>query len=349
MNINRAVVKAMAGCALCVHLLGVQSAPLSDFQDTSGFISVLRSGESADPYFSMKALWVLSHDRSGATPPDEQQTAMRLLSAMRPEQQADGSFGRSCRQAPDLPWTTCNTADADDLMAALWVYCVVRYAPDEPVWNASGLKALDHLARLWDPDRQVFRLFANQNDALFIDNMELLHLLPTLQHRNTLKRFRSAAASQGHTAAQSPGLALFEQLKPLRLKTGIEQTFSVSLVRDMFPHHLASPGRLPGVDFYPHLVASLYIWMSGWQPALTARSHWRQWWALTGQAWLRQEVDPYPWALTAMVASQLGPSALAQWLNVVCIHRKNIRWTVLDEAIWLRYRKQQVCDAGAAL
>jgi hypothetical protein len=319
----------------------------SGYQDDTGAMTVTRKGDFADPYFAMKALWVMGYGKTTPPEPKEQEVALRLMKWMLPLQLPNGSFERYCKASnhnTGTSWKTCKAADADDVMTALWVYCVLRYAPpDDPAWNASAARSLTLLATLWDEGRNVFRLFPNNQEALFIDNLELFELLPSISNPVALKRLFPNAAE----AAKSPALSLFQNGISNKLKNGIEKTFEIKLTTQTYPKRLASPGQLPGLNFYPHVVAPIFIWTSTIQSKITAQRLWAQWWELAGNAWLKRETDNYPWAIIALVAYKLDPMALNLWLTAACKQRDDPLWTVMDEAVWLRLDNSTQCAGGA--
>ena len=337
------LLKQVALCcclALADHGLAQASEPLGEFMTDEGLLTVTRQQEFFDPYFAMKALWYLDQQGKKAAPDAVKSTAIKLMNRMLRYQDANGSFGRVCKHTVQGPWQVCQAADADDVSTALWVYCVFRFAPEDPVWDASAMKALTHLYNLWDDRRSVFRLFMDRPDALFIDNLELLGNLPIVQNNQALNRLNNLVTTEQDQKA----LRFFSQLKGRVLLNGIEQSFGIRMRDEVFPDSLSSPGRLPGIQFYPHIVAPLYIWQGPWQAKAVAQKNWSQWWHLVGSAWLKQETDPYPWAMVGLVASQLDKTAYTKWLSVACEHRKNPRWTVLDEAIWLRVGQPLTCE-----
>jgi hypothetical protein len=284
---------------------------------------------------------VLGHERSGSLAVPEPAAALKFMTWLLPFQQADGSFGRYCKEAAG--WKSCKRSDADDVLTALWVYCVLRYAPDQALWNQSAGRALLQLLRLWDPERQVFRLFANAPDALLIDNLEIVELLASILKPTALKRLSASEPALG----TNPLWPLTSTITPSRLRAGMEKTFGIRFAVNPYAERLASPGHLPGVHFYPHLVGPTYVWAANLQPLAAAAPFWRSWWSLAGSAWLNMEADEYPWALVALAAHSLDKKALQQWQTAVCQQRTAARWTVLDEAVWLRVGNAQRCRPAA--
>lgn len=306
--------------ALTAFAHGARAMDLSDYQRSDGAITVGPHGNSVDPYFAMKALWVsrkLGHPASRET--------LRWIAWMLPRQRGDGSFSRYCagddssRDAQGN-WRACADADADDATLALWIEMLHEAAPVHmpKAWIASAQRALTALQSLRDARTGVYRVSAGSSTALLMDNCEIHAAL-----------YRVGVLNQ---QARRPALArrYFDMAHTLRLAMARAFHAQSSGLLQWTTDSDATPQQ-----FYPHRVAHLYPWIhhvptAGFGPMLS----WDAWTRRYAGQWLQRTDDVFPWGLVALLAWQKGPHRLvAQWLEQATRLRGGAYWNVLDEAL----------------
>lgn len=300
--------------ALLLAAAQAMAAPLDlgGYQDPEGPVRLKRGGDFMDPYFALKAL--LLAQRYGL---DAKPALTRLIGWMLPRQKADGSFDRYCRRADGL-WEACRRADADDSMLALWIEALDVAAPPEgapPGWMVSAGWAEAGLERSREATG-VYRIFAEQPVALFMDNVEVLAALRHLT-ASAEKRGDGAAAARwkGRLAA---------------LEDGLPRVFGDGLER---PLRISTQDRNEW-EFYPDGVAQAFGWLHGY-PAPADGPRMRRWLAQNGDAWRRFADHNAPWGIIALAALDAGETAVARdWWQRQRKARAGEHWNVLEEAAY---------------
>lgn len=304
---NRTITAALLALVMLLHAQGLRAATrldLAGYQDATGPITVLHDGDFSDPYFALQAL-LLAHadgmDIAGA--------GTRFAQWLVRWQKPDGTFDRFCR-SPAGAWVSCQVADADDALLALWLRLLD--ALPQPVREEASLKksratsraALDHL---FQPSRGVYMVSPLVLHGLFIDNLEVWSL-------------RRSAADAGATGA-GPALA-----------RGIHDTFW-DPVNQRFLVSTQLEQRTQPQAFYPHHVAQLFPLLVDFSllPA-PGRAYYRDWMQKYRGEWLRQGRADFPWGVIAVLALRQGDTASVRcWLREVAGTRHSRRWAVTDE------------------
>ena len=156
----------------------VQAAPRPTFElkgylTDSGAITILHSGNSADPYFAMQAL-LLAHDNGLDISVPAEKFANWLVS----QQKLDGTFDRFCL-SPSKAWIACKAADADDSLLALWMR-LLETMPEQlkknAAWTKSYATSKKALEYLYQPSRGVYMVSPVYLHGLFMDNLEVWSL-----------------------------------------------------------------------------------------------------------------------------------------------------------------------------
>ena len=156
----------------------VQAAPRPTFElkgylTDSGAITILHSGNSADPYFAMQAL-LLAFDNGLDISVPAEKFANWLVS----QQKLDGTFDRFCL-SPSKAWIACKAADADDSLLALWMR-LLETMPEQlkknAAWTKSYATSKKALEYLYQPSRGVYMVSPVYLHGLFMDNLEVWSL-----------------------------------------------------------------------------------------------------------------------------------------------------------------------------
>lgn len=294
--------------ALMVCAASARAAPLlnlSGYIDAGGAITVLRGGNSVDPYFAMQAL-LLAHDNGVDISIPAEKFANWLVMHQKP----DGTFDRFCRAA-DSKWAPCNTADADDSLLALWLR-LLQTMPAQLKGNAAWKKSYAiskvSLEHLFQPSRGVYMVSPLVLHGLFMDNLEVWSLKAQLKQ------------------PQDPGEAD-------KLAGAIHDTFwDPANKRFLVSTQLEQRSQVPA--FYPDHVAQIFPLLVGF-PLLPeeAGQYYRHWMEAHRASWLKQGDADYPWGLVAVLALRQNDRISARcWLRQATQLRHTSRWAVTDEA-----------------
>jgi len=298
---------------------------LAGYQQADGAITIERDGDQVDPYFALKALFV-AHE-CGA---DIALPLRRFVAWLLPRTAADGRIGRYAR-LPDGRWRATRRADADDVALALWIEALLASAAGRPL-AAREQHALARSERyleqvLFDPALGVYRVYATDDDPLFMDNVEVLAALRAVE---ALERQRGDAAAARRWRGRSE-----------RLATAIEHVFAG--VDTLAPQPTAGGRRTVAAGaagepdpepFYPAAVTAPFAWLHG-VPRHRVAARFDAWLARNGQAWRDYAQHDYSWGLIALVASREGrPDVAAQWRRDQDQQRSAGLWNVLEESAW---------------
>lgn len=293
-------------------LMGACSVPaasatleLGGYTDASGAITVLKGGDSVDPYFAMQSL-LLAHDNgmnvSGA--------AEKFVDWMLPHQKPDGTFDRFCRGA-DKKWVACKAADADDSLLAIWMR-LLETMPVKlrtlPAWTRSHSISEASLSHLFQPSRGIYMVSPVYLHGLFMDNLEVWSL-----------------NVQSKQPAQAAGAD--------KLKRAINETFwDPDKKRFLVSTQLEQ--KTQPQAFYPDKVAQVFPMLFDFPvPGGDSRSYYSNWMRMHRAEWLRQGEADYPWGLLAVLAIRQGDEMSARcWIREATPLRHGTRWAVTDEA-----------------
>lgn len=294
----RLIVRAMAAVALAAgSACAAASLDLGGYAEPGGAITVLRGGDTVDPYFALQAL-LLAHDQGLAAGP----LATRWAEWLMKRQLADGRFERFCRAGSE--WAACKAADADDALLALWLRLLKTLPPplagsaEARRSEAAAQAALD---KLYEPRRGIYLVSAAYPHGLLMDNLEVWS-------------WRTAAAADFTRAIE----AVFWDAK--------EQRFLVS----------TQPEQRNAVPaFYPDAVAQLFpVWIGYPLVPGGAQAWYRRWIAQHRAEWLARVRHDFAWGLVALVAWTQGDrESAACWLRTTREYRHSRRWTVTDEVV----------------
>lgn len=305
----------------------------SEYQRTSGAITVAASSPVVDAYFASKAL-LLAHE-SGL---DVHEAASRWIDWMLGKQLPDGRFQRyTLHEARDVERlgeiAGYTPPDADDALLAVWIELVSkmgssRQAPTLAVLPPAWLRSLDlatsALDRLLDADSGVYHISPQQPVALLMDNVEVY------------SAWRHAAvfyASHGEG-----GRAMAAQRRATALAASIDRTFWQRAER----RYSVSTQPRERLEFYPDGVAQFY-------PLLGDLPNRRSFENTDFLAWLRAHAadwraaarHDFPWGLVAVAAQRAGASDVAAcWLRDIDAARPRYRWNVLEEAAYQGLRHE---------
>ena len=277
---------------------------LVGYTDTSGAITVLKGGDSADPYFAMQAL-LLAND-NGINISGE---AEKFVNWLLPHQKPDGTFDRFCR-AKDGKWLACKTADADDSLLAIWMR-LLETMPLQlrtiPAWTKSYATSEASLNHLFQPSRGIYMVSPVYLHGLFMDNLEVWSL-------------NAHSKQPAHAAAAD------------KLKQAINDTFwDAGKKRFLVSTQLEQKAQPEA--FYPDKVAQVFPLLVNFPvPGGDARSYYGNWMKMHRSEWLRQGEADYPWGLLAVLAVRQGDQASARcWMRVASPQRHGPRWAITDE------------------
>jgi hypothetical protein len=284
--------------------------------------ALVLNGSAADvePYFATKALLVA---QSGGL--DVKATALAWINWLLPRQQSDGRFDRYCRK-DNSAWKSCNAADADDSMLALWLELLYRNAPDAGLpaaWKHSADLSRQYLGTLRNSRLGVYHVSHRNHAALFMDNVEVYSALAQVA-RNERRFGDAAAADADERSAQD-------------LAKSIDSVFWDEHQQRFLP---ANEKSRPA--FYPDVVAQTYPWLAGMPtPEGSVQQAWARWRRFFAPMWLDNRYDPHAWGLVAVAALDVGDLHTAGcWLDRAATHRGDHEWNILEEAAF------QVVDAA---
>lgn len=278
---------------------------LDGYTDASGAITVLRGGDSADPYFAMQAL-LLAHDNGM----DISAPAEKFVNWLVLKQKPDGTYDRFCRGV-DEKWLSCKAADADDSLLAIWIKLLETMPAKlskNPVWMKSYVTSKRSLEHLFQPSRGIYMVSPLVLHGLFMDNLEVWSLKAHLKQPNRL-----AEADQ--------------------LAKAIHDTFW-DPVNNRFLVSTQLEQRSQKPAFYPDHVAQIFPLLVDF-PLLPgdAKLYYRNWMAAHRAEWLGHGQADYPWGLLAVLALRQNDKASARcWLREAAPLRHSTRWAVTDEA-----------------
>ncbi|GAB2479296.1 hypothetical protein GCM10027082_32790 [Comamonas humi] len=296
----RAVGAGVAAMALHAAGQAASPPPLQDFGTGDGAYYTTVGGQQVDPYFVNKGFIIAM--QAGAPLQAEFLLWLRWLL---PRQRSDGGFDRYCRREGQ-GWNSCMKADADDSMAATTMQMLTlalqkRWVPDEQ--RAATRRAIDRasglLASLLNTRTQIYRVFADAEVYYLMDNAEVYEGL----------RAVGAAASANQLAA-----AIRRQfLNGTQWKPAI-------------PEYTAP-------QFYPHTLASTYLWSTSVLPREESAAMAAQWLAQHGNTWLSRSGDRFAWGLVAWQIHRDAPLQAACWRASLRPFDPAIGWTVLDALV----------------
>jgi hypothetical protein len=278
---------------------------LDGYTDASGAITVLRGGDSADPYFAMQAL-LLAHDNGM----DISAPAEKFVNWLVLKQKPDGTFDRFCRGV-DKKWLSCKAADADDSLLAIWVRLLETMPAKlnkNPVWMKSYETSKRSLEHLFQPSRGIYMVSPLVLHGLFMDNLEVWSLKAHLKQPKRLAESDKLAKAI-HDTFWDP----------------VNHRF---LVSTQFEQRSQKPA------FYPDHVAQIFPLLVDF-PLLPgdAKLYYRNWMAAHRAEWLSHGQADYPWGLLAVLALRQNDKASARcWLREAAPLRHSTRWAVTDEA-----------------
>lgn len=254
-----------------------------------------------DPYFINKS-FIISMQASAPLQAEFAQWIQWLL----PRQRKDGGFDRFCREA-DKTWRNCMAADADDSMAATtiqmlnmglqkaWVPAPQRRAAVQAIAASQRL-----LASLRNPQSQLYRVFPGTELYYLMDNIEVYEALRSDIH--------AAGPANQLAAAIRKQFWTGQQWKPA------------------IPEYAQ-------VQFYPHTLASAYLWNTGILPIRESDNATAQWLAQHRDTWLARSGDHYAWGLVAWNMRQSAPLQAACWRASLRPFQEKTGWTVLDAMV----------------
>ncbi len=295
------------------------------FQRPSGALLTTPDHRSGiDPYFALKALWLA--DRLGM---DVQRHWAPFAAWMVDHQEDDGRWSRwRVADAADTRERRWLLADADDALLALWLHCVATLGLPEPLQatHRNGLRQAASwlLGPLMDVDLGVYRITADADVHLWMDNIEVWAALRSLARANLAWSGPWAAAVPWQRRAD----ALAVNMRRVFL-SGEREGARVSTQHDSRPP-----------SFYPDQVVAPFAWLHGWpaqagQPTLTSTPAQQAWFRQHEADWARNAETDYPWGLLAVAAWQSGDLAVAErWLQRSTPMRGGPRWNILEEAAW---------------
>lgn len=291
---------------------------LNGYMDSSGVISVLHQGDSADPYFAMQALLLARENGFNINAEAE-----KFVNWLVPMQKPDGTFDRFCRKG-DSNWVACKTADADDSLLALWML-LLDTMPDQlksnVVWSKSYAVSKVSLERLFQPSRGIYMVSPVYMHGLFMDNLEVW------SHKRVQ---RNQQRPRGNTVEID------------NLQKAIHRTFwDPANKRFLVSTQLEQRGEKPA--FYPDHVAQIFPLLVNFPvPTGDAKTHYRSWIKAHRAEWLRQSETDYPWGILAVLAVRQRDGLSAQcWLRESAKLRHSHRWAITDEVSY-----QIVSNAG---
>lgn len=300
---------------------------LTDYQRPDGAITTYFNGDSIDPYFAAKAL-LAAQDAHVTT----NAAATRWIAWLLPRQHADGRFDRYCMKGQRF--VSCEEADADDALMAVWMELLVRSSPPKGMpsaWQASFDKASRHLDTLRDPNSGVYLISAKLPVALLMDNVEV---------SSAFKAASSYRRRQGDAVGAAGWTRKAEQLDKdiLRVFWRPEQGYLVSTQ----PRNESA--------FYPDAVAQIFPILADIRPASRPHSAaYRLWMKENRATWLQMSEADFPWGLVALVADKMGDKeSIACWRMRSIQFRHGSHWNVLEEALYLAFEARLTPEQALA-
>ena len=287
------------------HASAAPRLELDGYMDEAGAITVLKGGNSADPYFALQAL-LLAHDNGL----DISAAAVKFANWLVPRQKPDGTFDRFCGGA-NKAWVSCKAADADDSLLALWMKLLETMPAQlkkNPRWTKSYASSKTSLEHLFQPSRGIYMVSPVYLHGLFMDNLEVWSL--------------KAHLKQPKRAAEAGKLA---QAIHDTFWNPVDQKFLVAT-------QLEQRSEKPA--FYPDHVAQIFPLLVDF-PLLPAEAslYYRKWMNTHRGDWLSHSETDYPWGLLAVLALRQNDQASARcWLREAGPQRHSSRWAVTDEA-----------------
>ena len=301
----------------------VQAAPRPTFElkgylTDSGAITILHSGNSADPYFAMQAL-LLAHDNGLDISVPAEKFANWLVS----QQKLDGTFDRFCL-SPLKAWIACKAADADDSLLALWMR-LLETMPEQlkknAAWSKSHATSKKALEYLYQPSRGVYMVSPVYLHGLFMDNLEVWSL-------------------KAHSKQAKPGE--LDKLARDIYKLFWQPANNNFLVSTQLEQQTQKP------QFYPDHVAQIFPLLVDF-PLLpqSAKAYYKNWMRMHRAEWLRHGETDYPWGILAVLAIRQGDEQSARcWLREAVAMRHSGRWAVTDEAAFLILSSRRIQAAS---
>ena len=301
----------------------VQAAPRPTFElkgylTDSGAITILHSGNSADPYFAMQAL-LLAHDNGLDISVPAEKFANWLVS----QQKLDGTFDRFCL-SPSKAWIACKAADADDSLLALWMR-LLETMPEQlkknAAWSKSYATSKKALEYLYQPSRGVYMVSPVYLHGLFMDNLEVWSL-------------------KAHSKQAKPGE--LDKLARDIYKLFWQPANNNFLVSTQLEQQTQKP------QFYPDHVAQIFPLLVDF-PLLpqSAKAYYKNWMRMHRAEWLRHGETDYPWGILAVLAIRQGDEQSARcWLREAVAMRHSGRWAVTDEAAFLILSSRRIQAAS---
>lgn len=274
---------------------------LSAFATGDGAYYTTLGSPMADPYFINKSFIIAM--QAGAPLQTE---FVQWLKWLLPKQRKDGGFDRFCLEA-DKTWRNCMAADADDSMAATtiqmlhmglqkaWIPTDQKSAANQAIAASQRL-----LASLRNPQTQLYKVFPRTELYYLMDNVEVYEALRS--------DTRAAAQANQLAAAIRKQFWTGQQWKPA------------------IPEYAQA-------QFYPHTLASGYLWNTGILPAKESDSATAQWLAQHRDTWLARSGDSYAWGLIAWNMRQSAPLQAACWRASLRPFQQKVGWTVLDAMV----------------
>lgn len=297
----------IASAAMAWQLAGAaqpdEPPALVAFATGDGAYYTTLGGQVVDPYFVNKGFTIAL--QAGVPLRAELQ---QWLAWLLPRQRLDGGFDRFCPTA-DTAWRSCMGADADDSMAATTIEML--HLARQKQWLTPGQQAAAQqaiarsqqlLARLRNPSNQLYKALLDTELYYLMDNIEVYEAL------------RAAEGAQAGPASKQLAAAINR-----RFRSG----------SDWKP-------ALPEYDrprFYPHTLASAYLWQTGVISRAESDRATAQWLAQHGSAWLSRSEDHYAWGLVAWKMRQTAPIQAACWRASLRPFQPAVGWTVLDAMI----------------
>ena len=278
---------------------------LQGFVDTSGAITILRTGDVIDPYFTIQAL-LLARENGLDISAYAEKWAVWLMA----RQRLDGSFDRFCRTGPI--WLGCKTADADDALLAIWLKfldTMPTQLKEKANWQKSYESASKTLKQLQDPKRGVYLVSPVFQHGLFMDNLEIWSYKST-----------------------RPGF--LQSMEAREFARAIRSTFWDAQAKRFLVSTQPEQKNLQHT-FYPENVAQIFPLLFDF-PLLPAdsRSYYQQWMKLHRANWLQQVKNDYAWGLLAFLAWKQHDNQSAQcWLRESLPYKHTAHWMVTDEVV----------------
>lgn len=313
---------ALSGLLGCANAATTQpELDLSGYVDENGVISVLHSGDSADPYFAIQAL-LLAHENGMNISAQAKKFADWLVTRQKP----DGTFDRYCR-SKDKAWISCKTADADDALLAMWMKLLETmpsYMKQNTQLMRSYVTSKVSLEHLFQPSRGIYIVSPVYLHGLFMDNLEVWSL------KAHIEPLRQDEANQ---LAQAIHNTFWDPVnKQYLVSTQLEQ-------------------RAQKPAFYPDYVAQIYPMLMGFsRMPINASLYYKKWMAAHRADWLRQGEKDYPWGLIAVLAWRQNDMASARcWLRKATPLRHSARWAVTDETSYQILLNKGVTQASKGI